>query len=155
MGEVLNCEHHDYIKERLNKQIEYYGRKGRALRKEYYILSTINLVILGFIPLLTLISDTCLLAKYIIAALSSLASILSSYLLLHNTKDSWLEYRSTSEHLKTELELYLCGAGLYGQLPKNEQESVLVENCEKIMETEHSSWYSRMKQETKNTQYRE
>lgn len=151
MGENNKTDEFPYITERLNEQIAYYGKKSIRLQREYYILSILNIIILAFVPFLTLLSDFSQIYRYIIAASSAIASIFSSILLLRKTKDNWLEYRATGEALKTELERYRYQVEAYEKLDKKHANDQLVTQCEKIMQLEHSEWYNRMKKESTQT----
>lgn len=151
MGENNKTDEFPYITERLNEQIAYYGKKSIRLQREYYILSILNIIILALVPFLTLLSDFSMLYRYIIAGSSAVASILSSILLLRKTKDNWLEFRATGEALKTELEEYRYRVGLYDGKTEEASNKILVQQCEKIMQSEHSAWYDRMKKESTQT----
>lgn len=140
-----------YITERLIDQIKYYRRKSSMYQKEYHFLSITNIVILSFIPFFTLLSDYSEYSRYIIAASSAVASILSGTLLLRKTKDNWLEFRATEESLKSELEEYLYSVGQYSNLTNDAASKLLVEQCEKIMRLEHTQWLDRMKKESTQT----
>ncbi len=128
----------DYIKERLEKQMDYYHNKSVRLRREYYILSSIMIVFNAIIPVLSIGLDTSGFLKYIIATMSAAASILSSLQLLRKTKETWINYRDTYEKLKKEKVLFLSSADRY----KDASMDAFIINCESIMESERNSWKS-------------
>lgn len=139
-----------FIEKRLIPQIRYYSYKSKKLQKEYYRFSISNIILLAIIPVLTMLTDVCTQCKYIVAATSATASILSSILLLRRSKDNWLDFKFTEETLKSELAQYRAKAGDYKNSELNQREeifSIFVENCEKIMKEEHLGWHSRMLQE--------
>ena len=116
--------------------MEYYHNKCTALRKEYYWLSGISIVINAVIPILSMGIESTGVLKYAIAALSASASVMSSILLLRKTKDTWIKYRSTYEKLKKEKVLFENSAGKY----KMATEKDFILACEEIMESEHNAW---------------
>lgn len=126
----------DYIETRLKGQMEYYHTKCISLRKEYYIISIIAIVINAAIPVLTISIEVNSIFKYVIASLSAIASILSSALLLRKTKDTWIEYRNTYEKLKREKVLFENQCDKYSN--GNVHDFIMV--CEDIMQNEHSAW---------------
>lgn len=135
----------DYIKTRLEPQMEYYSSKIALLQKEYYRLSIATIVVNAIIPILTIAVDSFFIIKYAIAALSAVATITSSILLLRKTKDTWVEYRSTYEQLKREKIMFETGVGDYS----DHNEAAFIMTCENIMDKEHSIWSQRMKETTK------
>lgn len=80
--------------------MDYYSKKSSQSRKEYYWMSTILIVINAVIPILSLGIESTGIQKYIVAALGSAATIISSVLMLRMPKDLWIKYRSTNEKLK-------------------------------------------------------
>ena len=92
----------NYIETRLKDQMDYYSKKSSQSRKEYYWMSTILIVINAVIPILSLGIESTGIQKYIVAALGSAATIISSVLMLRMPKDLWIKYRSTNEKLKRE-----------------------------------------------------
>lgn len=135
----------NYIKNRLLDQVEYYDKSSKKLQREYYAISITSIVILAIIPVITLLPEHLCFYKYLIAGASAILSMLNSILLVRKTKDNWLEYRTTSEALQSELEKYRCCVGSYNKATSEERFRVFVETCEKIMSTEHVGWYTRMK----------
>jgi uncharacterized membrane protein len=135
----------DYIETRLKPQMDYYSNKCSSLQKEYYRLSLVSIVVNAIIPIFTMATDSFFLVKYIIAALSAVATITSSILLLRKTKDTWVEYRSTYEQLKREKIMFEMGVGEYS----SQDEDRFIMNCENIMNNEHSAWSQRMKETSK------
>lgn len=144
----LSKEELDYIQCRILPEIQYYSRSSRRTQKEYYILSILNIVIMAAVPVIAMLPETVVFAKYIAAAMSALASILSSVLLIRHTKDNWIEYRKTSELLKSELAVFKAGVCGYQTLNQKQRFSLFVGRCEGFMQSERDGWYSRKKQES-------
>lgn len=125
----------DYIEKRLKGQMDYYSKKSAKSRKEYYWMSTILIVINALIPVLSLGIESTGIQKYIVAALGSASTIISSVLLLRKPKDTWIKYRSTYEKLKKEKILFETSSGKY----KNGTEEEFILTCEEIMESEQNT----------------
>lgn len=152
----------DYIKDRLLPQIKQYEKTGKKLQAEYYIISTLNTIVLASVPLLTMLSDLYPFLKFFVAGSSAIASIFSGILLLRRSKDNWLEYRATSEALQSELARFFAEhpefADCYAkgipctQVLRNRDNMRemrdLVGACEKIIQVEREGWYNRMKAES-------
>lgn len=137
-----------YITERLNTQIEYYDTKSIGSQKLYRLLTMMNIGITALIPVLALASDDFSAVKYLVGLAGAVASILSSILLIYRHKENWVEARATCESLISERELYRFVSGPYKGLSDIDRDTLLVERCEEIMGTEHSTWVVRMKKET-------
>ena len=135
----------EYIAGRLELQINYYDRKSFRCQREFHTLSVINIVILALIPVISIAADNFSSVKYLVAAASATASILSSILLLKKSKENWVEFRATCEALKSEREKFRYAAGPYKVLPSPERDARFIERCEDIMSKEHSDWFSRIK----------
>lgn len=134
----------DYIESRLNPQIEYYDKKSVHCHKEHDALSIIGIVLTASIPPLTLLSEVAPVIKFAVAIAGAVASILSSVLYLHNSKENWVEFRTICESLKSEKEKYIHSVSDYGP-DRSEQtrDSLFIETCEAMMQKERASWRSR------------
>lgn len=129
-----------YIDQRLRGQLDYYHTKCLSLKKEYYCLSVLNIIVTALIPVFTLAVDDCTFCKYIIAALSTAASIFASILLLHKTKETQLSFRSTYEALKREQIFYMNQVGDYAEKEPEKRATLFINNCEKLMMNEQKTW---------------
>lgn len=142
MGDNMECR---YISERLDGQMKYYKNRCKSLKYEYYTLSIIVIIATAIIPIFTIAVDAISILKYVVAALSAIATILNSILLLRKTKEKWTEYRVTYEQLKHEKTMFTSGVGKYC----NGDECAFIEACENIMCSEHKVWYDLMKSSSK------
>lgn len=126
----------DYIRDRLDVQMRYYNERANKFRKEYYAISIALLVLNALIPVLSIAIESGGIIKYVIASISALASVLSGVLLIKNTKETWIVYRTTYERLEKEKMLFTTSSGKYA----GETAEDFIANCEAIMENEHSFW---------------
>lgn len=141
----------DYIQIRLLPQIQYYSKSSRRMQNEYYALSILNIVLTAAVPIILMLPETVTSAKYISASISAIASIFSSILLIRGTRDNWIEYRTASEALKSELAAFKAKSAVYQKLDCNMRFSLFVERCESIMHAERTGWHSRMKIDSSQT----
>ena len=144
-------EEQSYIEHRILPQIKYYSKASRCSQREYYILSITGVILMATVPIITMLSDTIVYAKYISASISAISSILSSVLLVRGAKDNWVEYRNTSEMLKSELAAFIARSVDYKTRDCTIRFQLFVERCESIMQKERTGWYSRMKTEVDQT----
>lgn len=129
-----------YIKNRLQGQVDYYHKACMRLQKEYNWLSILNIITTAVIPLFTLAIKDWDFAKYIVALLGALATIFTSILLLHKTKEKQINYRSTYENLKTEQIYYINNIEKYKDKNDTECHELFIETCENLMKNEHGAW---------------
>lgn len=133
-------EKEGYIEQRLHGQMSYYHRKSTQLRKEYHLLSTLNILVTSAIPVLTLAVEDWSFCKYLIAVLSAITAILSAILLLHKTAERYSDYRKTYEELKKEEIYYLNRAEKYKDKETQECGALFIQQCEELMSAEHHTW---------------
>ena len=133
----------DYIKERLNDQIQLYSKRSKYYKRFYY----------GFNIALLVISSTSSIISYLILKykqlefLTILGTVLTATIpiivgvdKLMKCQELYTTYRSTCERLKQEKILFQNGAGEYENLSIEKRNSLLVNRCESIMSHENSNW---------------
>ncbi|MEL6657601.1 MAG: DUF4231 domain-containing protein [Bacteroidota bacterium] len=128
----------DYIKERLDDQINWYGAKSGTNQKNYKRLELLRLALAVSIPVLTLLIEWEPM-KYIIAAVGALIAFLEGINKVYNYKELWTKYRITAEALKREKLLYVTATSPY---TGDESLQLLIERSERLMGAENNSWIS-------------
>ena len=123
----------NYIKNRLEDQIQWYSRKSSFYKKMFYIIRATEIIIAGLIPALFHWSFI----KGAIPLLSSIVAVLASLVALFRFHENWIAYRTTSESLKHEKYLYLTKVSPYNQ--ENSFE-VLIHTVESIISKENTLW---------------
>ena len=123
-----------YLKERVEDQIEWNDKKGIRLKRSNSILSAITTVLSVSLPFVISISQD------IASIVSVLGAILLSILNLYHFKEKWINYRTTCELLKAERIYFLTKTGIYTDNPK--AFSIFVDRCEKIMNCSLTKWQS-------------
>lgn len=126
-------------REYLTKNYDYYDIKAISCKSRYTILIIIDITISAFIPFATLFIDIFLPAKYIIAFMGCIVTIVSSLSVTFGFHKNWIEYRTTAEILKFHQYLYETKSAPYdGQ----NRESILISNVHSIVEIENKNWRS-------------
>ena len=128
----------EYIKCRLNPQIEWYS--GRASRHKwvYHILAALTGFIAASITV-TAAADADNLALAILGGIISSLTVLQTLLKSH---EKWLGYRSACEDLKREKYYFNTLSGHYKGLDEDEILATLVDRSESVISSEHQEWRS-------------
>lgn len=126
----------DYIKNRLDDQINWYDKKSQSHQKWYKIHKRIEITAGAVIPITAVINIDCF--KLISVSCSSIILICESLIALSSHQSNWTQYRTTAETLRHEKYMYETKTGVY----KNEEDSfaLLVERCETIISSENINW---------------
>ena len=132
---------HNYIEERIIKQIKWYDSKSVKCQKRYMTCMVVIIIVNGTIPVITL--STALIGelwqKVLITILSSSVTVLTAVVSLRNWRDLWIQYRSNCEVLKSNLHKYFIGLGEY-KVDNPDRVCLLVESCEKYMLQDRNMW---------------
>lgn len=135
-----------YLTERIDNQINWYGKKSSSYQSRYKILRIIAIGLAALIPFLTgLIESQDDLLKIVAGVCGVLIVIIEGLLSVFNYKDLWTKYRITSEALKREKTMFLTQAGFY-QNKKNTFQ-IFVQRAETIMAEENQNWVEIQKEE--------
>jgi Protein of unknown function (DUF4231) len=133
----------DYIKQRLDDQINWYSKKS-ATNKKWYRLCQFSLIVLAALVTLSGLfpAKDFPFVTYTVPTLGAIIAILTGVLALFKFQDNWLTYRLSSEALKHEKYLFLAKSEPYNvENPFN----LLVSRCESIMVKENMTWEQAMK----------
>ena len=126
----------EYIKNRVDDQIEWYNKKSSLNQSWFRRLRIIEIVAAALIPLLAAYADWDLL-KIVVAALGLVIAVIAGILGLFQFQENWTSCRSTCESLKQEKFLFLTRTGSYDQ---KEPFPLFVQRVEGLMAKEHSAW---------------
>ena len=112
----------EYLKDRLEEQIDWYEKKSLWNKNMLLLLRIIEIVCAAMIPLLSGYLDypTLSIAK-VIGVLGVIIAICAGTIALFQFQEHWMEYRSTAECLKNEKFLFLTQVEPYntGQFPRD------------------------------------
>ncbi len=128
----------NYLNERLEDQIDWYGKKSQWNQKWYKRVKKIEMTLAASIPVLMILNSDNFYIKVFIAIAGAVIAILSGIHGLYNFHENWIEYRATSETLKHEKYMYLSRSGLYTNNDRCYQS--LVERVESIISHENINW---------------
>ena len=121
----------DWVADRLEPQMQWYGRAARRSRLGYLSL---RLLTLGAAAAITIVSITSW------APPGWQPTWVPGILGLFRWRDQWLMYRATAEGLKREQSLYLAQAGPYAGRASPDALALLAVRAEQLMTTENASW---------------
>lgn len=134
----------DYLKDRLNDQIDWYDRKGGINKKMYQRCQLIQIIMASLITLSAIfeVFDYDWIS-FLVPVLGAIVAIVSGVLGLYKFQENWVEYRTTSEQLKYEKYLFLTNSE-----PYHEPESfhLLVGRVEGLISKQNSSWFQNTKE---------
>lgn len=136
-----------YVKERYEKQMDYYRKASEKNQKRYRQFQWILIVLSAITPVIAALSsfnnghdatsDEYL--NFIVVIISSTVAILTTGLKTFNYQELWIMYRLTYEKLKPEIHYYYFSVGEYGH-PGIDKESLFVSRIEALLDTEHAQW---------------
>ena len=131
----------DYIEQRLNDQINWYGQKSRTNQLWFKRLRFAEIVAAAVIPFLAGFAGESLSIKIAIGALGVIVAIIASLLALLRLQEHWINYRATAEALKTEKFLFLTQT-----LPYDKENAfhLLVQRVEALLSKESTEWMQSM-----------
>lgn len=138
-----------YLKDRLDHQIDWYGRKSKWHQGWHKKLRCVEIVAAASIPFLTgYITDATPDMKIVVGSLGVLIAVASGTASLFKFQDHWLQYRTTAESLKHCKYLYLTKSEPY---VGDDGFNRLVESVEGLISKENSNWvsYAKLKSKTK------
>ncbi len=128
-----------YIKERVEGQIQWYSQKSSANKSLHFWTSGLVIVFSAIIPFLSGFLETGpVYLGYIVGVLGMFVAILTGVSSLVKFQEKWVKYRATSSLLKNEKYMYLTGSGYYKDDSK--QFTEFVNRIESIMSKENSAW---------------
>lgn len=128
----------DYIKNRLDDQINWYDNKAASSQKWYKIFQIAELVIAAVIPLLSGYATDCKVIAVLIGIGGALITLIEGICKLFRFHENWIEYRATCELLRHEKYLYQMKAFPYCKEESYDQ--LFVKNVEALISSESSRW---------------
>lgn len=137
----------EYLKDRLESQIDWYDKKSGWHQSWHKKIRFIEIVAAASIPFLTgYITDSSPDMKIIVGGLGVLIAVASGTVALFKFQEHWLQYRTTAESLKHHKYLFLTQTAPYN---KENCFNLLVESVEGLISKENSNWVSYVKEKTK------
>jgi hypothetical protein len=156
MSDTKQC---DYIKERIDKQIEYFDSSAVKNQKRYKFLKSAA-ILCNILTTMT-IALAFVVPEILKISMGILALILSTFVLatyqweeFFNYGAKWEKFRLVAEEIKSEKWLYLNNAGRYYNKNPEECKKLLVEIIEEILRGTDFSYFSIMVEPGKGMQER-
>lgn len=129
----------EYMKSRVDNQIEWYSKKSQLAQKRYKQFQTAEIIMAALIPLLSGYSVKHENISLIVGILGAAIAIIESITKLNKYHENWIQYRTTCEMLKYHKHLFLTQTYPYN--PSDETiENTFVRNIEDIISSENSQW---------------
>lgn len=170
----------EYTMKRFCHSVIWYTKNAKSMKRAFFVLSAFTIALPTIATLLNSVPDELIkniqlwdmVAKTIVplniepwiklavSVISAATAILTAFLNLFKFQHKWVQFRSTSEELQTELTVYLAQAGDYsektltkpyvakdkpvpefsGEKLDELRENMFLINIEKIMAKEKSQW---------------
>lgn len=134
----------EYIKNRVEDQIKWYGNKSSKCQNKYKIWQVIKIIALLFVTIVSLWGDResefpnfSQYVSYIVGALGAFVIFIESFIKIYDYKKLWVQYRMASENLIREKLMFETKSEPYGG---SEPFKLFVQNCESIMKGENKGW---------------
>lgn len=127
----------EYLKNRLDDQIDWYDRKSIQNQKTFKRLQVILIVAAASIPFISGYVNELYYLQYLLGGIGVLIAAITGLISLYKFQETWTAYRTTCESLRHEKYLYLTKTNPYNG--KNAF-SLLVQRVEMLISKENSSW---------------
>lgn len=135
----------EYIKERLDKEINWYDKKSCRNQIWYKSLKTVEIVLSSLIPLASGFVLDYPLGKLFVGLLGVAITIIASIISVFKFQENWITYRTTCEALIHEKFFFNTQSGPYSRSENPEPLEILVERVESLISRENSLWQERNK----------
>lgn len=142
-------DENEYLKDRLDDQIDWYSTKSQWNQCWYKRAKKTEMILAAFIPIGIAFWSDNFYVKFLIALAGATIAVLSGIHGLYNFHENWIEYRSISETLKHEKYMFLTKTGVYSDGENSFQ--FLVERIESIISHENINWAQLNKCNTDNS----
>ncbi|MDH3443607.1 MAG: DUF4231 domain-containing protein [Deltaproteobacteria bacterium] len=126
----------EYLKNRVDDQIQWYDRKSASNQRWFRRLRIVEIVAAALIPLLAVYPGLDEL-RIVVAFLGLVIAVIAGVLGLFQFQENWTTFRSTSESLKQEKYLFLTKTEPYHQ---KDPFPLFVQRVEGMMSKERSAW---------------
>lgn len=129
----------DYIKNRVDDQIEWYDKKSGKAQNWYKLIQIIEIISAATIPVLVPYILPGNMPSLLVAALGALITVLETLCRLFKFHENWIQYRTTAELLKYHKFLFQTQSAPYNTKEES-VENVFVRNIESIISSENNTW---------------
>lgn len=128
----------DYLKNRIDDQINWYNAKAHTNKNYHYTSKALIIIISSIIPLIAGIEIDSRFKNIILGLLGTSIAVLTGLTALLKFQEKWSEYRMTTEAAIQEKILFQTLSGPYDKQP--EPFKLLVKRVENLLSKEHDHW---------------
>jgi len=133
----------EYIKERVEDQINWYDTKSKWNQRGYKIARVVEIVCAVSIPfIMGYISDATPALKFVAGLLGVIVAVIAGLVSLYQFQENWINYRTTCESLRHEKYLFLTKSKPYDS---GDTLDMLVERVESLISKENTNWAQLMR----------
>ena len=130
----------EYLKDRLDDQIRWYGDKAAWNQRWHKRLQVIIIVAGALIPFVSIFdSGEIAWARILVGLLGVVVAALTAIIGLYKFQENWIQYRFTCESLKREKHTFQAGVEPYAD---DDAFDVLVGRVESLISSENANWVS-------------
>lgn len=126
----------EYLKERYQDQIDYYGAKAGWNKRMYNWFQWSVIIVSSLLPVLVVSINEKY--KLVAAGLSVVLAIGTSALKAFKFQENWLNYRQLAETLKQEQHFYDADIGGYATAV--DKRAMFVDHVESLISRENAIW---------------
>jgi hypothetical protein len=135
-------EQEEYLKNRLDDQIDWYDRKSMQNQKWFKRFQVVSIIAAASIPFLSgYITETNIAMKLPVGVLGVVVAAITAILGFYKFQENWLAYRTTCESLRHEKYLFLTKSEPYDS---EDAFKLLVARVEGLISKENTNWHSYM-----------
>lgn len=129
----------EYLKNRLDDQINWYDRKSQSNQKWHKRLRITEFVLAACIPFLSGYMSIHGTVQIVVGLIGVGIAIITASLGLYQFEQNWIEYRTTCESLKKEKYLFLTKTEPFNATD-DENLALLVQRVETLVSKENTNW---------------
>lgn len=137
----INLNPTEYLKERLDDQINWYSSKSSDAQKKYKKLQRAEIIVAAATPVLGCVAlaweNAGIILTIVMSALGSIIAAIEAICKMNKYHENWIQYRYISELLKHEKYLFIT------KTPPYDDESafpLLVQRVERTISSENVNW---------------
>lgn len=137
----------EYIKDRLEEQIDWYDNKSKSAQVKFKALRTTEIIFAALIPLIAGFNLAGSCSTLVVSALGALIAVFAALVGLGNYQENWVEYRTTCESLRHEKYLFLTKAEPYDVTGAF---GLFVQRVEGLVSKENSVWSQHIRAQSRS-----
>ena len=142
---IARLEPGDYLRERVDEQIQWMADKARQNKSSHRILRLVQISLGVFVTAVGPYTTVLQYGPQITTALGAIISLAAAWEAVNDYQNNWIRYRRTLEDLERERLLYQTASGPYRQSTAVSSEedvafSLFVTRVEALLGQELDSW---------------